>query len=169
MILRKGKNKKNQVISKIDKDVLSIDCRDCGRIPDAACAECIKCIVTEMKKHGCVERVRMRTGRDIEISGPVTEILSELTFIDRSSSAIRNKKKGKCRSCNYSGDKIIDIAWESFPSPDFAGARGKLMSFKTKETLCDICVQRTYRALDQAELSISELSKKVSLLSNRGK
>ncbi len=163
------KSKKNQVRSKIDEDVLSIDCRECGRIPDASCAECIRCIITEMKKHGCVERVRMRTGRDIEVSGPVVEILCELTFIDKSSSAIRTKKKGRCRSCNYSGDKIIEIAWESFPSPDFAGARGKLMSFKTGRNVCDICVQKTYRALDQAELSISELSDKASLLSNGGR
>ena len=162
------KNKKNQVRSKIDEDVLSIDCRDCGRIPDAACSECIRCIVTEMKKHGCVERVRMRTGRDIEISGSVVEILCELTFIDKSSSVIRNKKKGRCRSCNYSSEKIIEIAWKSFPSPDFSGARGKLMSFKTGRNVCDICVQKTYRALDQAELSISEISEKASLLSNGG-
>ena len=166
---RNNKNKKNLVASKIDEDVLSIDCRDCGRIPDAACAECIRCIVTEMKKHGCVERIRMRTGRDIEVSGPAAEIICELLFIDKSSSAIRTKKKGKCRSCNYSGDRIIDIAWESFPSPDFAGARGKLMSFKTGRNVCDVCVQKTYRALDQAELSISELSQKASLLSNRGR
>lgn len=166
MVRKNSKNKKNHVKSEIDGDVLSIDCRDCGRIPDAACAECIRCIITEMKKHGYVERVRMRTGRDIEISGPAAEILCELSFIDKSSSVIRTKKKGRCKSCNYSGDRIIDIAWKSFPVPDFAGARGKLMSFKTGRNVCDICVQKTYRALDQAELTISELSEKALLISN---
>ena len=169
MRCKSHRNKGSRPISKKDGDVLSIDCRDCGRIPDAACAECIKCIVTEMNEHGYVARVRMRTGRDIEISGPAAEILCELSFIDKSSSAIRIKKKGRCKSCNYSGDKIVDIAWESFPSPDFAGARGKLMSFKTGKNVCEICVQKTYRALDQAELSISEISEKVSLLSGRVK
>lgn len=49
MVRKNSKNKKNHVKSEIDGDVLSIDCRDCGRIPDAACAECIRCIITEMK------------------------------------------------------------------------------------------------------------------------
>ena len=109
----------------------------------------------------------MRTGRDIEISGPAAELLCELSFVDRSSSAVNTVKRGRCRACRYSEDRIMDIAWETFPEPDFAGARGRLMTFRTGNGVCDVCIQRTYRALDQAELSMSEISRRASSLSER--
>lgn len=158
----KDRGKKKEKGSVMDRDVLGINCRDCGRVPDPASAECIRCIVAEIRTHGCASRIRLRTGSDIEISGPAAEMLCELSFVDGLSSSIKTGGKRKCRSCNYSPEKILGIARESFPVPDFGGARGRLMSFRPTDELCGICVQRTYRSLDQAELSMSELSEKIS-------
>lgn len=159
---RKRSIKKRAVTSEIDGDMLKIDCRSCGNIPDTGNIDCIRCIVSKISENGCAARIRLRTGRDLEISGRAAEILCELSFIDRSASSIEGNKSHKCRSCRYSCDKIVGIAWDSFPTPDFSGARGKLMSFRTTSNVCDVCIQRTYRALDQAELSISEISKKTA-------
>lgn len=161
----KKKNRKDgAAMSEIDGDVLSIDCRGCGKIPDAGSAECIRCIVSNISDKGCVARVRLRTGRDMEISGPAVEILCKLSFIDRSASSVDNNRAHRCRSCHYSYDRIVGIAWSSFPTPDFSGARGKLMSFRAANNVCDVCIQKTYRALDQAELSVSEISKRTSAM-----
>ncbi|MDN5357717.1 MAG: hypothetical protein PWR17_886 [Candidatus Methanomethylophilaceae archaeon] len=161
----KKKNGKNGAArSKIDGDVLSIDCRDCGNVPDAGSAECIRCIVSNISENGCAARIRLRTGRDLEISGPAAEILCKLSFIDKSASSIGGSRTHRCRSCHYSCDKIVSIAWSSFPTPDFSGARGKLMSFRTANNICDVCIQKTYRVLDQAELSVSEISKRTSAM-----
>lgn len=161
-----SRKKERSVKSEIDCDVLSINCRECGHIPDPACAECVRCIVTEIGKHGCVERIRMRTGKDIEISGAAVELLCELSFVD-TSSAVHKTRKGRCRTCGYSEDRIMRIAWETFPEPDFVGARGRLMTFRTGNSVCDVCIHRTYRALDQAELSMSEISRKASSFAER--
>lgn len=158
----KGRNRNKEKRSVIDRDVLSINCRDCGRVPDPASAECIRCIVAEIKSNGCASRIRLRTGSDIEISGPAAEMLCELSFTDGLSASMKTCGKRKCRSCGYSPERILGIARESFPVPDFAGARGRLMSFRPNDELCGICVQRTYRSLDQAELSMSELSDRIS-------
>lgn len=157
----KGRDKKSEDRSAMDCDVLSINCRSCGNIPDPATPECMKCIVTEIKSKGCSSRIRLRTGNDIEISGPAAEMLCELSFADNLSSPVKNVGGRKCRSCNYAPEKILNVARAAFPIPDFAGARGRLMSFRPGNEICGICVQRTYRTLDQAELSMSELSGKI--------
>lgn len=159
----KGRKKREEAGSVIDRDVLSIVCRNCIQIPDPASAECIRCMVTEIKTQGCVSKIRLRTGRDIEISGSAAEALCELSLVDCLSSSIKTGGKRKCKSCNYSPERILRIAQESFPVPDFGRARSQLMSFRTEDEICGICIQRTYRTLDQAELSMSKLSKKVSL------
>jgi hypothetical protein len=162
---KKKRNGKNGVAeAKMDGDVLSIDCRECGNVPDAGSDECIRCIVSKISENGCAARIRLRTGRDTEISGPATEILCELSFIDRSASSLSGRPMRRCGSCRHSCDRIVGIAWSTFPTPDFAGARGKLMSFSPSNGVCEVCVQKTYRALDQAELSISEISKRVSAM-----
>lgn len=149
----------------MDCDVLSINCRSCGNIPDPASTECIRCIVSEIKSKGCSSRIRLRTGNDIEISGSAAEMLCEFSSVDSLSSTVKAGGKRKCKSCKYSPDKILNFARAAFPVPDFAGARGKLMSFRPADEICGICIQRTYRALDQAELSMSELSGKIASLS----
>ncbi|MDD2410627.1 MAG: hypothetical protein PHV81_03000 [Candidatus Methanomethylophilaceae archaeon] len=163
---KKGNRKNGAAGSEIEGDVLSIDCRDCGKIPDPGSAECIRCIVSRISENGCAVRIRLRTGRDTEISGPAAEVLCELSFIDRSASSVGVRKMRRCGSCRYSCDRVVGIAWGAFPSPDFAGARGKLMSFRPSNSVCEVCVQKTYRALDQAELSISEVSKRVSAMAD---
>ncbi len=160
----KGRDKKKEERSVMDRDVLNINCRICGRVADPAAAECIKCIVTEIKSRGCASRIRLRSGSDIEISGSAAEMLCELSFVDGLSVDMKTGGKMKCKSCGYSPEKILGIARGSFPVPDFAGARSRLMSFKSGDELCGICIQRTYRSLDQAELSVSELSEKISSL-----
>lgn len=164
---KKGNRKNGAEEAKIDGDVLSIDCRECGKVPDAGSGECIRCIVSEISVNGCAARIRLRTGRDTEISGPAAEILCELSFIDRSASSVGGRPMRRCGSCRHSCDRIVGIAWSAFPAPDFAGARGKLMSFRPSNGVCEVCVQKTYRALDQAELSISEISKRVSAMAER--
>lgn len=157
---KEKKNAKNRITA--DEDIISIDCRGCGRIPDTGSKECISCIVDGISEHGCVSRIRLRTGKDIEISGTAAELFCELSLIYRSARSAVNEEKGRCRSCKYSCRRIAGLAWEKFPEPDFAGARGVLMTSRTSNKVCGICIQKTYRILDQAELSMGEFYRKIA-------
>jgi hypothetical protein len=156
----KDKKKTNRIVA--DGDMISIDCRGCGKIPDPGSSECISCIVKGISENGCASGIRLRTGKDMEISGKGAELFCELALIYRSGRSAVAEEKGRCRTCKYSCRKISELAWEKFPEPDFAGARGLLMTSKASGKPCGVCIQKTYRILDQAELSMSEFSKKVA-------
>ena len=150
-------------------DTLCIDCRGCAQIPDVKSPDCIRCMVHNISQYGNAERIRMRTGRDLEISGVATELLCDLAFVDRSSQVVgRSENNRSCSNCDYSCEKIFDLAWQGFPDPYFEAARGRLLEFRPVERECATCIQKTYRALDQSELGLNNIKKRVSVLAIRG-
>ncbi|MFA6952678.1 MAG: hypothetical protein WCQ23_06425 [Candidatus Methanomethylophilaceae archaeon] len=164
-----GKKQKSSPIS-VEDDVLCIDCRDCRAVPEIRSPDCIRCIVRCISQSGNAERIKLRTSRDLEISGPAAEILCELSFLDRTADNMNGHNKPRsCANCEYSCDRIFDIAWQGFPDPYFESARGKLMRFRAEDQMCSTCLQKTYRALDQAELGLKNIKKKAALTAARGR
>lgn len=150
--------------AEVDGDTLLIDCRKCPRPSEARSSECIRCIVTNVSLCGNAERIRLRTSKDTEISGPAAEILCDMAFVSRSARTSAGSFASRsCGSCGYSCDKIIDMAWSGFPEPYFDQARSKLMAFRPGERECELCLQKTYRSLDQAEQVFGGMRKKVSM------
>lgn len=164
-----GGRKTEESYASVEGDTLSIDCRNCMCVPEIRSAECIRCIVSAISEHGNAERIRLRTGRDLEISGPSAEILCELAFVDRSANTM-NSSSGRrgCANCQFSCRNVFNVAWQGFPDPYFEAAREMLLSFRAEDQECASCMQRTYRALDQAELGLKNIKKKVSTLAARG-
>ncbi len=146
---------------KMVDNTLFIDCRECPQVPELRSPNCVKCIVGSISRCGNAENIRLRTSRDTEISGRAVEILCQLAAIDRSSRPLSEEKDHKCKECVYSCKNIFGIAWEGFPDPYFESARTKLLEYKTSNSKCDTCLQKTYRALDQAELGLTNIKKQV--------
>ncbi len=146
----------------IDGDILTIDCKGCGQNPDMGSPICIRCVTRSIVVHGNPERISLITGRNREYSGNVVEFLNEMAAIDRMASAIGTYSDSKCKGCENSCSYIFGIAWSTFPDPDFSNARAKLRMFEPTRPECNGCIQKTYRMLDQAELSFDKVSKKAS-------
>lgn len=149
-ILKKNADPRNLEIT---GNMLHIDCRDCGRMPDVGSPACVRCMVSAVSEKGSVDRIRLRSGKDTEISGAAAEVLCEMAFIERSMhSTSESSGMHGCRSCGFSCAEMLDTAWAGFPDPCFDDARAKLMVFRPQNRDCENCMQKTYRALEQAEL-----------------
>ncbi|MDR1954372.1 MAG: hypothetical protein LBP82_00245 [Candidatus Methanoplasma sp.] len=157
------RNNNETVDAELEEDVLSINCRKCSRVPDFKSPLCLKCIIQNISKQGSAGRIRLRTSRDLEIFGPAAEALCEMAVF-YNSAALNTSNGGRaCSDCANSCSKVMEIIWAGFPDPNFDSARGRLMSFRPSDNRCNTCMQKTYRALDQAELGVSNLKKKVSI------
>ncbi|MCL1978591.1 MAG: hypothetical protein FWG60_00300 [Methanomassiliicoccaceae archaeon] len=154
--------------AELSEDVLSINCRKCSKVPDFRSPNCLRCMIHHISLRGNAERIRLRTSKDIELFGPAAEALCELAVFYGSAAPIHKNKDGRsCSECANSCSKLMEIAWSGFPDPNFDSARGRLMSFRPTDSRCNICIQKTYRALDQAEFGINNLKKRISVESAR--
>lgn len=148
----------------IENDVLCIECTKCNRLPDTRSSECISCIIKCISEVGSSERLRLRTSRDVEVSGTAADILCELASVDRSvRSMSKSDKTRSCNGCRCSPNYVFDRAWQSFPDPNFDMARKEMMSFRPEGRSCENCLMKTYRALDQAEYTLSGIRKKIAI------
>jgi hypothetical protein len=57
----------------------------------------------------------------------------------------------------------MEVVWSGFPDPNFDSARGRLAAFHPTDGRCNSCIQKTYRALDQAEHGIKNMKKRISI------
>ncbi|MDR3074504.1 MAG: hypothetical protein LBU30_00500 [Candidatus Methanoplasma sp.] len=150
--------------SELVDDVLCIDCRGCRKVPDVGSSECLRCMIVNISRHGNAGRIRLRTSRDLELFGPAADALCEMAMLYGSMLPVnKNGCRNACSDCANSYQRIADMMWSGFPDPNFDSARGRLGSFKAPNAECSACIQKTYRALDQAELGIRNIRKKVSL------
>jgi len=154
--------KDDAVGAELSEDVLSINCRKCSKVPDCRSPVCLKCIVHHISQEGNAGRIRLRTSRDLELFGPAAEVLCEMAALYRSTTLCTNLGGRSCSDCDNSCRKIMEIAWAGFPDPKFDSARGRLVSFRPVDGKCNNCIQKTYRALDQAELGMNNLKKRIS-------
>lgn len=137
-------------------DALVIDCRDCDVTPVPGSDECIRCMVGCASSVTGTERVILRTGRDIEISGMAGEAVRKAASMRRWSMA-DGKLPMYCRSCRSSRREVMDAVWEAFPKGAVAEGRMMLNRDRPDRDGCDMCLARTSAALDQIEADLAEL------------
>jgi hypothetical protein len=159
---RMESNKQTNPIVLTKDGILIIDCKACNRVPEMRTIECIRCVVDKISVHGCGGRIRLRTFNDMELCDKAVKVLCELSQIETSVKNLRSTGRMRsCITCEYSCVKVFDIAWQGFPDPHFDAARKSLMGFRAEDKECVNCLGRTYRALDQVELEVRELQRKV--------
>jgi hypothetical protein len=163
-----GSKKCDVTSATMDEEVLCIDCRNCNQLSDPKSMPCINCMISSISELGNAERIKLRSGRDTEISGRAAEIFCELTDVTRFSDLKVDPVRGRsCAGCEYSPERILDLVQADFPDLSFEQVRSKLMVFRPEGHECSLCLQKTYRMLDQVELSMEKIRKKVFLESER--
>ena len=171
MLCSVGKNDKEQgKKAEMCDDTLCIECKVCSRAPNIRSPECMKCVIDCIAECGGSDRVKMRTSRDLELSGQAAEFMCELANMKRFVVSVHNSVRSRnCKGCENSCESILTLAWSGFPEPHFDAARNRLMRFSPSDSACRGCMQRSYRVLDQAELNMNNFRKRVSLeIARRG-
>ena len=164
-LLRSVLNSKDQKKTdlEITDDTLCINCRNCRSAPNVRSSECMKCMINNIAVQGNVDRIKLRTSKDMELSGQAVEILCDIASTRRYALMLHEHSHSRtCSGCDHSRRKILDLAWMGFPEPNFDTARNKLMTSNSSDPSCSLCIQKTYRTIDQAELGMENIKKKVS-------
>ena len=146
-------------------DALVIDCRSCRLAPVPGSDECIRCMVEAVSSAGGAERIVLRTGRDVEVSGAACRAVREVASIRRWSTS-GSSGGARCRSCPVSAPSVMAAVWGAFPRSAVFEGRKVLRDGNPDRDECRACVMRTSRSLDRIE---SELKRVVADMDTRGR
>lgn len=138
-------------------DALIIDCRRCRLAPVPGTSECISCMVASMCRAGSADRVVLRTGRDMEISGKAGRILKEAASLRRWSIPAE-ALPARCRGCAVSRHEVMSRAWDRFPDPVEPSVKASLVRDVPARDGCAECASGTMKALEQMERGVGSLT-----------
>ena len=145
-------------------DAIVIDCRGCGLAPVPGSDECIRCMVSAMFAEGGSDRIVLRTGRDVEVSGDAGRAIREVASIRRWSTS-PSRARARCRGCPVSREAVMTAVWAGFPRSAVFEGRKAIRNGGPEREECRACLMRTSRTLDQIE---SGLKRIVSEMGRRG-
>ena len=145
----------------VSDDALIINCSRCRFTPDPGTAECIGCMVRTMCATGSSDRIVLRTGKDIEISGRSGRMIKDTASVMRWSLP-QEPPKGRCSMCDLYKGKVVGAVWDRFPSDGLGAAHATLQGKRPPGKECEGCIQRTRRALEQIENGIAEIDERMS-------
>lgn len=134
----------------VEGDAMVIPCRGCRLAPVPGSDECIRCMVDLMCDTGGCERIVLRTGRDIEISGEAGRAIRDVASVKRWSYS-RERLPASCRGCPVSREEVMDAAWSAFPKEAVSEGRRMLRDGPPDKDGCRECFVRTGAALDQMD------------------
>ncbi len=140
---------------------LMMNCSGCRYAPDPGTAECLKCMVSTMCSVGSSDRIVLRTGRDVEISGRSGKAVKDTASVMRWSRP-QEEERGRCRVCELSRRKVMEEVWDSFPDDSVAAAEARLGGKRPSGKDCDMCVLRTRRALEQIDRGLREIADRMA-------
>jgi len=133
----------------VDGNALVIDCSVCELMPEPGSTECMRCMVAKMSAEGGAERIILRTGKDLEISGNSARAIRGIASLKRWSIPLKERER-RCTRCESSRTHVMNVVWESFPEQEFYSARS-ILSRGPESDSCSLCLRMTARALDQLE------------------
>ena len=155
-LLRRKNDASDTRMVSMDDDALVIDCRSCTYAPEPASKECFRCMVDSMSCIGGADRIIMRAGKDIEVSGKSGEAIRKLASLKKWSIPMKDTSKD-CRRCDRSRRDIFSSLWEGFPDMDFGSAIKTLETGDFKDG-CSDCVRSSRRALEQLRCDIDSVN-----------
>ena len=150
----------------ISDETLIINCSRCRFSPDPGTAECIGCMVRTMCSVGSSDRIVLRTGKDVEISGRSGKAIKDTASVMRWSMP-QEEPRGRCSMCDLSRGQVVKAVWDRFPSDGLGMAHATLQGKRPPGKDCEGCVLRTRRALEQIEAGLKEVTERMSDLSRR--
>lgn len=143
---------------------LVVNCRGCDQLPDAGSPVCIRCITAAISNVGTSDKIQLRAGKDMEISGRAAEILCDLAQLRRTSPPADGTRR--CGTCMRSPSRVMGDAWADFPEPSFAAACDRLYGLAGDGPECASCLQRTHSALRMAEDSMGRVRDKAAKIAS---
>jgi len=141
-------------------DALVIGCHGCRYSPDPASDECLTCMVDSMSRMSGCERIILRTGKDIEISGKSGNTVRRIASIKRWSVPMTSSSF-KCRKCGRSRAAVMDRIWKRFPELDFDNIY-TMLDTKPPEPECSKCLKATRKAVEQMESDLESVRKSIT-------
>ena len=100
------------------------------------------------------ERIILRTGRDIEVSGKGCKALCQIASLRRCSEPLEEKDR-RCRRCKDSRKEVTGRFWKNFPDIS--------LDFRPRTTdgvmddACRRCIANTDRTIRRLESDLREL------------
>ena len=135
--------------------IILIDCHGCGRNPDPCGQDCISCMASAVHTEGSSERIRMSSGRDVEVVGRSAAAICRLSEL--LNAAVTDPKEPECRDCECRPTAVMDVLWEDFPEPSFQQANQLLRRVPTDNPGCSSCIQRTSALVVNAEKQMASI------------
>jgi len=108
---------------------------------------------------GC-ERIILRTGKDIEISGRSGSTIRRIASIKRWSVPMVDNRF-KCRKCARSRTAVMDRIWKAFPDLQFENVY-RMLDTKPGEPDCSKCIRATRKAVEQIESDIESVRRSIT-------
>ena len=146
---------KETVQCSVEGNAMIIDCSGCELMPEPGTPECMRCMVDRMSGCGGTERIILRTGKDLEISGNSAKAIRGIASLKRWSVPLKERDR-RCRRCGTSRTRVMNVVWESFPDPGFHSAK-ELLGTASKDESCASCLRLTARALEQLESDLERI------------
>ncbi len=141
-------------------DALVIGCQSCRYNPDPGSDECLTCMVDSMSRMSGCERIILRTGKDIEISGKSGSTIRRIASIKRWSVPMTSNGF-KCRKCGRSRAAVMDKVWKGFPEFHFDSVY-ETIDAKPTEPECSKCLRSTRKAVEQMEADLESVRKSMT-------
>ncbi len=154
-LLEKVFGKEDEPISHIDGDALIIECDRCEFMPEPGSRECFRCMVEEMSSTGSADRIIMRTGVDVEISGRSGGIVRSIANLHRWSSPLTEPEK-KCKRCDKQRDLVMAELWKSFPDMRYDCAY-ETLNPNGCDVDCSMCIRSTLKVVQQIESDMNAI------------
>ena len=136
-------------------NALVILCKDCEYTPEPASRECLRCMVERMSELGGSDRIILRTGKDVEISGRSGNLIRNLSSLRRWSMPAESTGY-RCRRCNCSRSSVMRDLWDEFPEMGFPDMKYRL----NQEGLdgdCRECIRSSIIAVEQLQSDIDRI------------
>ena len=156
-LLQRALRKKDTAMAHIEDEIMVINCLECGFTPEPGTRECMRCMVNNMSELGGTDRIILRTGRDLEISGNSGRIIRDISSLRRWSIPF-NEEERQCRRCNCSRKEVMTDLWDGFPEMNFVEAYNRLDQDGRNQE-CSDCIRGSIRALEQLESDLESIRK----------
>lgn len=151
-----GVTERSETRFRMDDGTLVILCTKCTYTPVPGSDECIGCMVDSMAEHGSSDRIILRTGKDIEVSGRSCRVLREVASLKRWSMQTR-PLKNRCSRCPVSRNNVMSAVWTEFPRNCIEAGRAMLTDHESTGEECIVCRDNTERALEHLEHGLDRI------------
>jgi hypothetical protein len=113
-----------------------------------------------MSELGGADKIILRTGRDLEISGRTAMALRNLASLRRWSIP-SEKDPRQCRRCNCSRSVVMVDLWDTFPEMQFSDTYTRLDQDGRNDE-CHNCLRSSINAVEQLESDIDRIARNLS-------